>query len=119
MSIVYRHVEQCGKEENMSLFTGSGVAIITPMNEDKSVNFDKLGEIIDDQIKNHTDAIIICGTTGEASTLTHEEHLECIRFCSERVNRRIPVIAGTGSNCTETAVYLSTCLLYTSPSPRD
>ena len=92
----------------MSLFTGSGVAIITPMNEDKSVNFDKLGEIIDDQIKNHTDAIIICGTTGEASTLTHEEHLECIRFCSERVNRRIPVIAGTGSNCTETAVYLST-----------
>lgn len=108
MSIVYRHVEQCGKEENMSLFTGSGVAIITPMNEDKSVNFDKLGEIIDDQIKNHTDAIIICGTTGEASTLTHEEHLECIRFCSERVNRRIPVIAGTGSNCTETAVYLST-----------
>ena len=108
MSIVYRHVKQCGKEENMSLFTGSGVAIITPMNEDKSVNFDKLGEIIDDQIKNHTDAIIICGTTGEASTLTHEEHLECIRFCSERVNRRIPVIAGTGSNCTETAVYLST-----------
>ena len=76
MSIVYRQVEQCGKEENMSLFTGSGVAIITPMNEDKSVNFDKLGEIIDDQIKNHTDAIIICGTTGEASTLTHEEHLE-------------------------------------------
>lgn len=92
----------------MSLFTGSGVAIITPMNEDKSVNFDKLGEIIDDQIKNHTDAIIICGTTGEASTLTHEEHLECIRFCSARVNKRIPVIAGTGSNCTETAVYLST-----------
>lgn len=98
---------QCGKEENMSLFTGSGVAIITPMNEDKSVNFDKLGAIIDDQIKNHTDAIIICGTTGEASTLTHEEHLDCIRFCSERVNKRIPVIAGTGSNCTETAVFLS------------
>jgi 4-hydroxy-tetrahydrodipicolinate synthase len=96
------------KRKNMSLFTGSGVAIITPMNEDKSVNFDKLGEIIDDQIKNHTDAIIICGTTGEASTLTHEEHLECIRFCSARVNKRIPVIAGTGSNCTETAVYLST-----------
>ena len=92
----------------MSLFTGSGVAIITPMNEDKSVNFKKLGAIIDDQIKNHTDAIIICGTTGEASTLTHEEHLDCIRFCSERVNKRIPVIAGTGSNCTETAVYLST-----------
>lgn len=95
------------KRKNMSLFTGSGVAIITPMNEDKSVNFDKLGEIIDDQIKNHTDAIIICGTTGEASTLTHEEHLECIRFCSARVNKRIPVIAGTGSNCTSTAVYLS------------
>ena len=91
----------------MSLFTGSGVAIITPMNEDKSVNFDKLGEIIDDQIKNHTDAIIICGTTGEASTLTHEEHVETIRFAADYVKKRVPVIAGTGSNCTKTAVELS------------
>ena len=91
----------------MSLFTGSGVAIITPMNEDKSVNFDKLGEIVDDQIKNHTDAIIICGTTGEASTLSHEEHLDTIKYTVEKVNHRIPVIAGTGSNSTETAIYLS------------
>lgn len=91
----------------MSLFTGSGVAIITPMNEDKSVNFKKLGAIIDDQIKNHTDAIIICGTTGEASTLTHEEHLDCIRFCSERVNKRIPVIAGTGSNAQNSSISLN------------
>lgn len=92
----------------MSIFTGSGVAIITPMTADKKVNFEKLGEIIEDQIKNHTDAIIICGTTGEASTLTHEEHLDCIRYCCDKVNKRIPVVAGTGSNCTETAVYLST-----------
>ena len=87
----------------MAIFTGAGVALITPMNEDGSVNFDKLEEIIEFQIANGTDAIIICGTTGEAATLTEEEHLECIRFA----NKRIPVIAGTGSNCTETAVYLS------------
>lgn len=97
-----------GKKDGMSVFTGAGVAIITPMKANGEVNYDKLGEFLDYQINNSTDAIIICGTTGEASTLTHEEHLDCIRFCSERVNRRIPVIAGTGSNCTETAVYLST-----------
>jgi len=91
----------------MSIFKGAGVAIITPFNEDYSVNYDKLGEIIEEQIAKGTDSIIICGTTGEASTLTHEEHLECIRYTVEKVNKRIPVIAGTGSNCTETAIYLS------------
>lgn len=92
----------------MSIFTGAGVAIVTPMNEDLSVNFDELKRIIDDQIANGTDSIIICGTTGEASTLTHEEHLECIKVAVEHVNGRVPVVAGTGSNCTATAIYLST-----------
>lgn len=91
----------------MAIFKGAGVAIITPMKANKEVDFEKLGEIIEFQIANGTDSIIICGTTGEASTLTHEEHLECIRYCVEKVNKRIPVIAGTGSNCTETAIYLS------------
>ncbi len=91
----------------MAIFKGAGVAIITPMHEDGSVNYEKLGELLDYQINNSTDAIIICGTTGEASTLTHEEHLETIRFTAEYVNKRVPVIAGTGSNCTETAIYLS------------
>ena len=92
----------------MSIFTGAGVAIVTPMNEDGSVNFDKLGEIIEYQIANKTDAIIICGTTGESSTLTHEEHLACIKYAVDKTAKRIPVIAGTGSNCTNTAIYLST-----------
>jgi 4-hydroxy-tetrahydrodipicolinate synthase len=91
----------------MSVFEGAGVALITPMNKDFSVNFDKLREIIEEQIAAGTDAIIACGTTGEASTLSHEEHLEVIRFTCDVVKKRIPVIAGTGSNCTETAVYLS------------
>lgn len=92
----------------MSLFTGAAVAIVTPFNEDGSVNYDKFAEHIEFQIANGTDAIVVCGTTGEASTLTHEEHLAVIDFCVKKVNHRIPVIAGTGSNCTETAVYLST-----------
>lgn len=91
----------------MAIFTGAGVALITPMNADGSVNYEKMREIIEFQIKNQTDAIIICGTTGEASTLSHEEHIECIRFCCEVVDKRIPVVAGTGSNCTATALYLS------------
>ena len=91
----------------MSVFTGAGVAIITPMKANGEVNYEKLGEFIDYQIENSTDAIVICGTTGEASTLTHEEHIETIRFAADRVKKRVPVIAGTGSNCTETAVYLS------------
>lgn len=91
----------------MAIFKGAGVAIITPFHEDGTVNYEKLGELLEFQIANGTDAVIICGTTGEASTLTHEEHLECIRYTIDKVNKRIPVIAGTGSNCTETAIYLS------------
>ena len=91
----------------MSVFTGAGVAIITPMKANGEVNYEKLGEFIDYQIENSTDAIVICGTTGEASTLTHEEHIETIRFAADHVKKRVPVIAGTGSNCTETAIYLS------------
>lgn len=91
----------------MSIFTGAGVAIITPMYENGDVNYEKFGELVEEQIAGGTDAIIVCGTTGEASTLSHEEHLECIRFVVEKVNKRIPVVAGTGSNCTATAVYLS------------
>lgn len=91
----------------MAIFTGAGVAIVTPMYQDGTVNYDKLGELIEFQIANHTDSIIITGTTGEASTLSEEEHVECIRFAVEKVAKRIPVIAGTGSNCTETAIYLT------------
>lgn len=91
----------------MSIFKGAGVAIVTPFHEDGSVNYEAFAEQIEFQIQNHTDAIIVCGTTGEASTLSHEEHLDVIRFCVEKVNKRIPVVAGTGSNCTETAIYLS------------
>lgn len=90
-----------------TIFTGAGVAIVTPMNEDSSINFDRLGENIDYQIENGTDAIIICGTTGESSTMTDEEHTECIRYAVERTNKRIPVIAGTGSNDTKYAIELS------------
>ncbi|ANU78315.1 4-hydroxy-tetrahydrodipicolinate synthase [Blautia pseudococcoides] len=92
----------------MAIFTGAGVAIVTPMKENGDVNFEKLGEILEEQIKEGTDSIVICGTTGESSTLTHEEHLETIKYTIDKVNKRIPVIAGTGSNCTETAIYLST-----------
>lgn len=91
----------------MSVFKGAAVAIVTPMLENGEVNYPKLGEIIEYQIAHKTDAIVICGTTGEASTLSHEEHLEVIDYCVKKVAKRIPVIAGTGSNCTETAIYLS------------
>lgn len=91
----------------MSLFRGAGVAIVTPMMENGDVDYEKFAELLEFQVAEGTDAIIVCGTTGEASTLTHEEHLEVIRYCVEKVAGRIPVIAGTGSNCTETAVYLS------------
>ncbi len=92
----------------MAGFQGAGVAIVTPFKANGEVNYDKFAELLEFQIGNGTDAIIVCGTTGESSTLTHEEHLEVIRFCVEKVAGRIPVVAGTGSNCTETAVYLST-----------
>ena len=92
----------------MAVFKGAGVAIITPFHEDGSVNYEVFAQQIDYQIENGTDAIIVCGTTGEAATLSHEEHLDVIRYCVKHVAGRIPVIAGTGSNCTETAIYLST-----------
>ena len=92
----------------MAVFTGAGVAIVTPFHANGEVNYEKLAELIEFQIANSTDAIIICGTTGESSTLTHEEHLDVIKYCAEKVAGRVPVIAGTGSNCTETAIYLST-----------
>lgn len=92
----------------MAIFKGAGVAIVTPFHEDGTVNYEKFAQLIEEQIAGGTDAIIVCGTTGESSTLTHEEHLDVIKYCVEKVNGRIPVVAGTGSNCTETAIYLST-----------
>ena len=91
----------------MPIFKGAGVAIVTPFTQDDKVNFEELGKMIDFQIAGGTDAIIICGTTGESSTLTHEEHDECIKFAVEHTAGRVPVIAGTGSNDTSTAVMLS------------
>ena len=91
----------------MSIFTGAGVAIVTPMKADGAINYDKLKELIDFQINNSTDAIVICGTTGESATMTEQEHIEAIRFTADYVNKRVPVIAGTGSNCTQTAIELS------------
>lgn len=91
----------------MAIFEGAGVAIITPFHEDGSINFGKLEELIDFQINNHTDAIIICGTTGEASTMTDEEQLECIKIAVDRTNGRVPVIAGTGSNDTRHGITLT------------
>lgn len=91
----------------MAIFKGAGVAIITPMHEDGSVNYEKLEEILEFQIANSTDAVIICGTTGESSTMTHGEHLKTIKFAVDKVAKRVPVIAGTGSNCTETAIMMS------------
>ena len=90
-----------------TIFTGAGVAIVTPMNDDGSINYNKLGELIDFNIDNGTDAIIICGTTGESATMTDQEHIDCIRYAVEKVNKRVPVVAGTGSNHTEYAVNLS------------
>lgn len=91
----------------MAIFTGAGVAIVTPFNEDESINYDKLDQLIDYHCNNGTDSIIICGTTGESATMTEAEHAECVRFAIERTKGRIPVIAGTGSNCTKTAIELS------------
>lgn len=90
------------------IFTGAAVAIITPMKEDGSVNYEEFGRFIDWQIKNGTDAIVVCGTTGESSTLEVEEHSECIKWCVDYVAGRCVVIAGTGSNSTRSAIELST-----------
>ena len=88
----------------MAIFEGAGVALITPFKENGEVNFEKLEELVEEQIAGGTDAIIACGTTGESSTMTHEEDDEVIRFICKKVNHRIPVIVGTGSNCTREAV---------------
>lgn len=89
------------------VFTGAAVAIITPMRADGSVDYEELGRIIDDQIDNGTDAIVICGTTGESPTMTDEEHTACIRYAVKKTAGRVPVIAGTGSNDTRYAIWLS------------
>lgn len=91
----------------MAIFKGAGVAIVTPMKENLEINYDKLDELLEEQIAEGTDSIIICGTTGESATMTEEEHVKAVRFTVERVNHRIPVIAGTGSNSTATAIALS------------
>ena len=90
-----------------TIFTGSAVAIITPMHDDGTINYDVFAEIIEEQISGGTDAIVVCGTTGESAAMTDEEHKECIRFCVEKVAKRVPVIAGTGSNDTAYAIQLS------------
>lgn len=91
----------------MSIFTGAGVAIVTPFNEDESINYDKLDQLIDYHCNNGTDSIIICGTTGESATMSEKEHMECVKFAIERTKGRLPIIAGTGSNCTRTAIDMS------------
>lgn len=91
----------------MTLFRGAGVAMATPMKEDGSINYAVMGKLIEDQIAGHTDALIICGTSGEAPTLDDDEHLEAIRYAVSVANHRVPVIAGTGSNNTAHAVMMS------------
>lgn len=95
------------EDKEVAIFKGAGVAIITPMKDNLEINYDKLDEILEEQIAGGTDSIIICGTTGESATMTEQEHLDVIRFAIERVGNRIPVVAGTGSNSTATAVQLS------------
>ena len=91
----------------MAIFKGAGVAIVTPFHEDFSINYEAFAELIEYQIANSTDAIIVMGTTGESATTTIEEHIDAIRFCVKTVNGRVPVVAGTGSNSTDTAIHLS------------
>ena len=91
----------------MAIFTGAGVAIVTPFKEDETIDYERLDELIDFHCENGTDSIVICGTSGEAATMTEREHMECVKFTVERTKGRIPVIAGTGSNCTKTAMELS------------
>ncbi|WP_027701119.1 4-hydroxy-tetrahydrodipicolinate synthase [Metaclostridioides mangenotii] len=89
------------------LFKGSAVAIVTPFTEDGKVNFNKFGELLEFQIANGTDAVVVCGTTGEATTMTTEEQLDLVKYAVEKVNKRIPVIAGSGSNNTMHSVFMS------------
>lgn len=91
----------------MAIYNGAGVALVTPFKENGEVNYEKLAELLEYQIENSTDCIVICGTTGESATMTHQEHADVIRFTCERVAKRIPVIAGTGSNCTQATIDLS------------
>ena len=91
----------------MSIFTGAGVALVTPFKEDLSVDYDQLEKFIDFQIDNGTDSIVICGTSGEASTMSHDEQIEVVSACVSHVNGRVPVIAGAGANCTEEALNLA------------
>ena len=91
----------------MSIFTGAGVALVTPFKEDLSVDYDQLEKIIDFQIDNGTDSIVICGTSGEASTMSHDEQIEVVSACVSHVNGRVPVIAGAGANCTDEALNLA------------
>jgi 4-hydroxy-tetrahydrodipicolinate synthase len=91
----------------MAIFKGAGVAIATPFKANGEVNYDEFEKLIEFQIENGTDAIIVCGTTGEAATMSEKEHMEVVKFCIDKVNKRIPVVAGTGSNCTATAIELS------------
>ena len=91
-----------------TIFTGVGTAIATPMNADGSINYDEFGRMLDFQVENGADAVIVCGTTGEASTMPDEEHLECIGYAVKKIAHRIPVIAGTGANDTAHGVRLST-----------
>ena len=102
-----RIIRVCVKEVFMAIFKGSGVAIATPMHEDGTINFDAFEQMLEYQIRNHTDAIIAVGTSGEASTLEDDEHLEAIQFCVDIVKKRVPVIAGTGSNNTAHAIMMS------------
>lgn len=91
----------------MAIYKGAGVALVTPFKDNKEVNYEKLAQLLEYQIENNTDCIVICGTTGESATMTHQEHVDVIRFACERVAKRIPVIAGTGSNCTQATIDLS------------
>ncbi len=91
----------------MAIFEGAGVALVTPFHEDGKVNYDKLEELLEEQIAGGTDAVIACGTTGESATMSHEEHLDVIRHVCQVVGKRIPVVAGTGSNSTAEAIHLS------------
>ena len=91
----------------MSIFTGAGVALVTPMHADGSVNFDKLKELVEFQIANSIDALVICGTTGEASTISDEDQIECVRFAKEVAGGRVPIIAGAGSNSTAHCIELA------------
>ena len=91
----------------MAIFEGAGVAIVTPFKENGEINYSKFEELVEEQIAGGTDSIVVCGTTGESATMSHDEHIRAIQFVCNIVDKRIPVIAGTGSNYTDTSMYLS------------